>query len=362
MPRRPQILVVAGSGRSGTSLLASLTGELGLHIPKPEVKANRSNPRGFGEPRWAVDFHNELLSRVDVAVDDGRPEAWERTDALAGDDRVRRTLRAWLEEQLDEHDRVVLKDPRLAWFIGLYRATADELGADVRAATMLRHPVEVLRSREIAYGTRTTNTTRVIGWVNMMLAVEDRTRDLPRATIRYDDLLADWRSALAQADEDLGLDLLADPSRVEAAGQLVDPTLRRSVAQWSELDVPARTRELAMSVYDAYGSLVGTPAEGQRDVRHDLDALRTEFRAYYDECFEVSRSRTGARVRQERRKAQRQARSGNRAKGRPDVGGTTPRARAPIARPPIARAPIAHAKRIAEAARRRLGAPTQGGA
>ena len=57
-----QILLVAGSGRSGTSLFTGLTGELGFHIPKPEVKANKSNPRGFGEPRWAVDFHNELLA------------------------------------------------------------------------------------------------------------------------------------------------------------------------------------------------------------------------------------------------------------------------------------------------------------
>ncbi len=38
-----------------------LTGRLGVHIPKPEVSANRSNPRGFGEPRWLVDYHNELL-------------------------------------------------------------------------------------------------------------------------------------------------------------------------------------------------------------------------------------------------------------------------------------------------------------
>ena len=41
-----QILVVAGSGRSGTSLFTGLTSRLGLHVPKPEVKSNRSNPTG----------------------------------------------------------------------------------------------------------------------------------------------------------------------------------------------------------------------------------------------------------------------------------------------------------------------------
>ena len=72
-----EMLVVAGSGRSGTSLFTGLTGRLGVHIPKPEVSANRSNPRGFGEPRWLVDYHNELLASVDVGVEDGRPEAWD---------------------------------------------------------------------------------------------------------------------------------------------------------------------------------------------------------------------------------------------------------------------------------------------
>ena len=46
---------------------------------------------------------------------------------------------------------------------------AAKVGADVHVATMLRHPAEVMRSREIAYGTRTNNTTRVIGWLTMML-------------------------------------------------------------------------------------------------------------------------------------------------------------------------------------------------
>ena len=78
-----KLLVVAGSGRSGTSLLTGLTGRLGVHIPKPEVIANHSNPRGFGEPRWAVDFHNGLLQSLDVAVDDGRPEAWDLADRVA---------------------------------------------------------------------------------------------------------------------------------------------------------------------------------------------------------------------------------------------------------------------------------------
>ena len=95
-PGARQMLVVAGSGRSGTSLFTGLAGRLGVYIPKPEVSANRSNPRGFGEPRWLVDYHNDLLSSVDVVIEDGRPEAWELTDKVATRREALGLLVAWL--------------------------------------------------------------------------------------------------------------------------------------------------------------------------------------------------------------------------------------------------------------------------
>jgi hypothetical protein len=311
-PGRRQLLVVAGSGRSGTSLFTGLTGRLGVHIPKPEVSANRSNPRGFGEPRWLVDYHNDLLASVDVVVEDGRPEAWDLTDELAGDEKALGPLVDWLEQQFAESDRIVVKDPRLAWFFQLHRAAAEKVGADVRVATMLRHPAEVMRSREIAYGTRTKNTTRVVGWMTTMIGIEARTRDLPRATVRYDDLLADWRSAMTRADATIGMELFgrATEEQVAEAGDLVDPTLHRSTADWGELELPPRVLDLATRTYDAYGRLVGVPPEAQRTTREELDDLWAELVAYYDECFDVTRTRTGALVRKEKRKVARRVREG----------------------------------------------------
>jgi hypothetical protein len=304
------MLLVAGSGRSGTSLFTGLTGGLGVHIPKPEVSANRSNPRGFGEPRWLVDYHNELLSSINVVVEDGRPEAWDLADEVASDAQALDPLVDWLDRQFGENPRIVVKDPRLAWFIGLHRTAAAKVGADVHVATMLRHPAEVMRSREIAYGTRNNNTTRVIGWLTMMLGIEARTRDLPRAIIRYDDLLDDWRAAMTQADTGIGMGLLerATDEQLADADAVVDPTLHRSTADWAELEVPARVLDLATRAYDAYGRLVGVPAVEQQQARADLDSLRAELQAYYDECFDVARTRTGAFARSEKRKAVRRVR------------------------------------------------------
>jgi hypothetical protein len=281
------------------------------------VSANRSNPRGFGEPRWAVDFHNELLKRVDVVVEDGRPEAWDLTAKLVEKPEVVDALADWLSQQFVEADRLVVKDPRLAWFFEVYRVAATRLDADLRVATMLRDPAEVMKSREVAYGTRTGNTTRIVGWMNMMLGIEARTRDLPRATLSYPDLLTDWKAAIGQADESLGLGLVSGASEaaVAEADDLVDPGLRRSIIDWDELGLPSRTRDLAARVYETYGRLVGTMPGAQTEVRAQLDALGAEFVDFYDECFDVARTRTGATVRKERRKAIRRVREEQRDAG-----------------------------------------------
>lgn len=299
-----KLLVVAGSGRSGTSLFTGLTGRLGVYIPKPEVIANRSNPRGFGEPRWAVDFHNELLKSVDVSVEDGRPEAWEVTSKVAERPRARARLTTWLEEQFAESDRIVVKDPRLAWFFDLYYEVGQTLGAELSVVTMLRDPAEVMKSREIAYGTKTETTTRVAGWLNMMLSIEQRTRELPRAVVRYTDLLDDWRTALEHVDTATRMELFgrASEEQVADAGDLVDPSLRRSVTDWADMGLPPRLFDLTERTFKTYGRLVGATAEEESVVRAELDALHAEYDDYYHECETVARSSARAARNQEHRK------------------------------------------------------------
>jgi hypothetical protein len=302
------LLVVAGPGRSGTSLFSGLTSKFGFAVPQPEVNADWTNPRGFSEPQWAVDFHQGLLDSVQVTVDDGRPEAWDICARVAERPRARRRLAAWLDKQLEESGRILVKDPRLAWFFELYRETAKDIDASLRVVTMLRDPVEVTRSRELAYGTRTTGTTKVASWVNTMLGVEARTRGLPRAFVRYEDLLTDWRSAVTRAWDALDLDLLSDasPEQVAAAGSLVDPLLRRSVTDWRSLEVPERLRGLAERSFRCVDQLAPPPKEDEAVVTGRLDALRAEYLEYYEECAQVARSRTIAARAHERRRLQRE--------------------------------------------------------
>lgn len=311
------LLLVAGSGRSGTSLLAGLMGRLGFHIPLPEVKADRSNPQGFGEPRWAVDFHNELLRLQNVAHEDGRPWAWAETEKVADQEHTRKRLREWLQEQFSQGGRVVVKDPRLAWFLGLYLRTAEELGASVSVVTMLRHPAESIKSREMAYGTAANAVTRAAGWLNMMLGTEECTRAISRAIVRYDDLLSDWQSALAAAEQHLAIPLVGSvpEEQLRHAGELVDVSLRRATADWSTLALPGDVQALAQATYDALDHLAR--GEQPEEARASLDELRDRYARHYEDAESFARSSIRAARVEERRKLAHQEGPGTRASGAP---------------------------------------------
>ena len=121
------LVLVVGVGRSGTSLLSGILGQLGFHIPQPEVQADDTNPRGFGEPRWVVDFHSRVLADKRVTLNDSRPAAWKQMAEAAAANHDQ--LREWLRGQLDLADQVVVKDPRTVWFLDEWQRCADELGA-----------------------------------------------------------------------------------------------------------------------------------------------------------------------------------------------------------------------------------------
>ncbi len=310
--RQKSLLVIGGSGRSGTSLLAGLAHRLGYHIPQPELNANETNPRGFGEPRWAVAFHKELLQSVDVTHDDGRPQAWVDTARVKDRKAARDQLTAWLGEQFGISHKVVVKDPRLAWFVGLYSDVAEELSADFGVVTMLRHPAESVRSKELAYGSKVDTNTRMAGWLNMMLHVEERTRGSARALVRYEDLLTRWKPTLAATEKVLPMDLVAGRSEEElaAADALVDPQLRRTERSWDGFDVPESLCELAERAYAALeASAINVDGQAGIDSAADLDELRAAYVALYGQAEMMVRSSLNAARAKERRKVLKQVKT-----------------------------------------------------
>ena len=136
-PAGRTLVLVTGSTRSGTSLMAGILDGLGLHVPRPVIVAKPTNPLGFFESKWSVRFHKRILARRFVNQTDGRPDAFDLVaEAVTDDDRAR--LRSWLERSFRETDRVVVKDPRIIWTAPLWASAAAEVGLGVGFVVMIR--------------------------------------------------------------------------------------------------------------------------------------------------------------------------------------------------------------------------------
>ena len=306
-----KVVIVAGAGRSGTSTVAGSLTMLGLHLPQPEVPADETNPRGFFESRWVVDFHKELLNRSPVVRTlDSRPEALRLATVLATATDAER-LDTWLSEQL-AHPQVLVKDPRAFWFHDLWRGCATRQGAALGFVTMLRHPVEVAKSRDTHYTPtergegfrRQRATANIAGWCNACLVTEEVTRPDPRVFVRYTDLLDDWRTAMTPVVEHLGLEVNADltaTSEHHPIDDFIDTGLRRSETTWDSVDVPDTLLAVAEGIWEQLNRLVADPTD--TSVAPAMARLRVDYDRLHDHAVGIALDHTQAREVHVRRRA-----------------------------------------------------------
>jgi hypothetical protein len=301
-----KLVVVTGSGRSGTSSVAGALKRLGLYIPQPEVATDERNPRGYYEPLWVAEFHKWLLNPIPVRTIDSRPNAG-RIAKKAVTPEVEQRLKGWLVEQLATGEKqILLKDTRAYWVYDLWQRVSTQIDTQLTSLTMLRHPAQVVRSRDTAYLTemdrsfrQKRETTNVAAWINAAFETERATRGNPRAFVPYYDLIGDWRTALNRAGSQLGL-RYNDTSGHHAVDDFIDAGLNRSKPDWDGLEVSPTLIDLADRAWDAMNALVETPED--RSVMKRIDGLRREYRELYESAAAIALDETTAQVAKVRRK------------------------------------------------------------
>ena len=298
-PGTPLVLV-SGSGRSGTSSLAGALKRLGLHVPQPEVPASETNPRGFYEPQWVIDFHKRHLKELALFNIDSRPAAVELVARYVESGVPTAELHEWLSGQLDAQ-QIVVKDPHAFWFAQVWEQVSAELDVDLRWLTALRHPAEVVGSRDIAYLSSqsedlrlTKETSNVAGWVHAALLTERAGRGSRRAFVRYTDLLADWRTALAPVQQQLDLAFNTDLSQSahHDVDDFIEPSMRKSTVTWDDVRTPDWLREMAEEVWQLLGALTTAPQDGATQAR--LDAIHDAYTARYADAVALTFDHTRA--------------------------------------------------------------------
>lgn len=314
------LVLVTGTGRSGTSTIAGSLHHLGLHVPGPYLGANESNPKGFFESTWAVRFHKRITAAARINDFDSRPGALQRAhDAVTP--QMRSRLVSFLAEQSAGRSQMVVKDPRSVWAQQLWKQAAAEVGLDIVFLSMLRHPAEVVGSRISYYATkgdddqqRRYETFSVARWVNNTLISERETRGERRTFVPYTDLLGDWRPVMARVGTELGLTFDTDLSarKQHPVDDFIDPALRRHTVTWEDLGVPDQLRELAEQVWQDHMVLCEHGGVDE-EVSGRLDDLGRRYEQMFTEAASISHDAT-EEARDEARRAVQQ-RTGGREDG-----------------------------------------------
>jgi hypothetical protein len=144
------VVVVLGSGRSGTSLLMQVLAALGMRVSEELIKARRDNPEGFFEDAPIVRIQADLLRALGAWPYHPLPADWLARPAPAA---AREALRRVLAQRLAPGGLWGFKDPRTAAFLPLWQGIFAEEDIAPRYILALREPGSIIRSFMQAYGT-----------------------------------------------------------------------------------------------------------------------------------------------------------------------------------------------------------------
>ncbi|WAC29197.1 sulfotransferase family protein [Ancylobacter sp. SL191] len=195
MPHRRHACLVLGMHRSGTSALAHLLAELGADLPLRLNPPGPDNPEGYFEPAALVALHDRLLAAGGSAWFDLKPFALGAIPAEAARALLAEMAQVIAEDYPDA-PLALIKDPRMCRFVPLAREVLGALGLEVAVVLALRHPSEVAAS--LARRDPMSATYAGFLWARHVIAAERDSRDLPRVTVGYADMMADWRDTAAR--------------------------------------------------------------------------------------------------------------------------------------------------------------------
>jgi hypothetical protein len=285
--------LVLGMHRSGTSAVTQLLALAGADLPTDVIPGDENNARGYFEPWRIAVFDDERLRAAGSAWDDVFAFPYRPVEGRGEQTWINRA-KALFTAEYAALPRPLLKDPRVTVLMPLWRSAFDDLGVAIRCVIPVRHPLAVAGSLARRNGFPMEKS--VLLWAAYMLAAEAYSRDLRRAFVGYDALLADWRSEVARAEAALGAPL---PALTEAAALEIDafltPELRHNAGDgdlaalgWAGALADQVFKALAGATIDrAALDAAGAELERRRDdvgflvspAARDLDQARVDLMA-----------------------------------------------------------------------------------
>ncbi|MBR0647485.1 sulfotransferase family protein [Plastoroseomonas hellenica] len=184
---------------------------MNLNPPAPD------NPEGYFEPAALVAIHDELLAAGGSAWFDLKPFAVGAVPREQARELMEAMAKA-LHEDYAAAALPLIKDPRMCRFFPLSREILAVSGLDCSVVLALRHPAEVAAS--LASRDQMSATYAGLLWARHVIGAERDSRDVPRMTVCYGDLMADWRPIAARIRQLPGRWSPSDPERAPLKPEL----------------------------------------------------------------------------------------------------------------------------------------------
>jgi hypothetical protein len=172
---------------------------------------------------------------------------------------------ALFDEEFPRAAWPLMKDPRATVLLPMWREVLAAKGVEARCVIPVRHPLAVAGSLRRRDGF--ADEKSVLVWSAYKLAAEAYTRDLPRAFVGYDALLADWRAEVARIEAAHGAPL---PKLSANAAKAVDGFLTADLRHndvSDGLSALGWAGEIAGDVFDGFQAIAagGDPDRGLLD-------------------------------------------------------------------------------------------------
>ena len=235
----------------------------------PEAVAN---PVGHFEPIDIVNIHDKLLRSAGTKWSDWSrfPAGWY--DSPSRELFVDELVRA-VRENYGDSDLLVVKDPRMARFVPVWREVLSKLDIEPVAVIPYRNPIEVaqsLRTRD-----RFTIGQSLLLWLRHCLDAEADTRGMARCFVSYERLVGESQMTAYRMMEALPI---AWPRKSAQAisdiSSFLDGKLHRQKVPVAGLNHPG----VSEAVGATYASLVDLETdEADRSARARLDELRSDL-------------------------------------------------------------------------------------
>lgn len=263
-----QVVVVLGSGRSGTSLLMQVLVKMGMQVSEHLIPANASNPEGFFEDAELTDRHAELIANLGSFGNLPLPDDWLTQQAAKT---AVTELKQLLEARLSRTQAAVfgMKDPRISMLLPLWLRIFNRLRVVPRFVLSVRAPHHVVASMVRQYDVQWE--VAELGWLTRTLeSLEQTAADCFIA--HYERWFTDTDAFAEGLLSFTGLDRTLTDDRSAMLSQVIKPNLNHAKPDAGAIQNPF-VKKLYAALQDCQG------ADFDRDT---LLAVVAECRAAMD--------------------------------------------------------------------------------